>query len=228
MRSWKYVLRKLIGPKVMVMQGLRLLVPSSLPPGVRKALYKETYEDMERKLVGTALASGDRVLEVGSGIGVVALCCARIVGPDNLLCYEANPLMSDLIARNFALNGLTPNLVNRAMTLRGGPVEFFQNGNIVSSGLFKQPKSKAVTVPSDGLNDVIERFRPTVLVMDIEGAEVELLTYAALSGIAKIIIEVHPRVTGADAVRRLLVHLESNGFVVRAQSPNSEVLFLSK
>jgi len=226
--NFRYLLRKLTRPKSIVMDGFLVHVPTSLPHGVRKALYKETYELNERQLVRTALRPGDRVLELGSGIGVVSLLCARIVGPDNLLCYEANPRMAEIIASNFVVNGLEPKLINRAVSLRGGDVEFFRNENIVSSSLSSARGGEATNVPSDALNEVIERFRPTALVLDIEGAEVDLLTHADLSGIEKIIMEVHPKVVGTQATRKLLDHLEAVGFAVIADGNNGEVVFFSK
>lgn len=223
-----YLLRKIIRPKSIAVDGIFVHVPNALPYGVRKALYKETYERNERELVRMALRHGDRVLEVGSGIGVVGLLCAKIVGADNVLCYEANPRMAELIASNFALNGLKPNLVNRAVSLRGGDVIFFRNDNIVSSSLSGARGGEATAVASDALNDVIERFRPTVLVMDVEGAEVELLAQADLGAIEKIVMEVHPKVVGDEATRTLLEHLGREGLACRAARENGEVVFLSR
>ena len=93
---------------------------------VRSALFKGTYEDNERRLVRGLLKPGDRVLEIGTGIGLVSLVCAKICGAGNVLSYEANPQLERIIRKNYELNGLTPNLRMRAVTTDGRSVSFFR------------------------------------------------------------------------------------------------------
>ena len=220
--------RRVFRPKVVTVAGVRLRARG---PGVSRqvthGLYRETYEEPERLLLGRFLAPGDRVLEVGGGIGFISLLCARVVGADQVLTYEANAAMGGVIRDNFALNGLVPNLRNRAITGRGGPVTFFVSGNIVSSSLYRREGGVPATVESDSLESVLEEIHPTVLVMDIEGAEVEVLGSSRLPGIRAVMLELHPHVTGEAAVARLRGHLGELGFR-EAGAIHKSALFLRR
>jgi hypothetical protein len=49
-------------------------------------------------------------------------------------------------------------------------------------------------------------------VLDIEGAEVDLLKACPLGGIRKIIMEVHPHIVGEPAVGEMVALLDAAGF----------------
>ena len=57
---------------------------------VRKALYTGLYEWQERVLVKKFLQPTDRVLEIGTAIGVVAMTAASIVGQHHVVSFDAN------------------------------------------------------------------------------------------------------------------------------------------
>lgn len=218
--------RRIFHPKVVTLMGVRLW---AVGPGVSRqvmhGLYRETYEEPESLLLRDLLIPSDRVLEVGGGVGFISLLCANIVGSDRVLTYEANAAMGDVIRRNFALNGIESNLRNRAITVSGGPTTFFVSDNIVSSSLFQRAGGVPATVESDSLESVLAEWKPSVLVMDIEGAEVNLLCSSHLSGIRAVMLETHPHITGEAAVAGLRAHLVSLGFR-EARSVHKSVIFL--
>lgn len=55
-------------------------------------------------------------------------------------------------------------------------------------------------------------MEPTVLIMDVEGAEVDVLTSSLLLGLKRIILEFHPQVVGPGDIERLRTHLFGLGF----------------
>ena len=74
---------------------------------VQCALKAGNYEARERDLVSRFIKPGDRVLEVGTAVGIVSMTAAAIVGAENVTTFEANPdLVSDAQA-NFLRNGLS-------------------------------------------------------------------------------------------------------------------------
>lgn len=213
LRKLRSAFRRLIGAKTVTLDGVTVTTDLAVvSPQVRTGLFKETYEESERTLIREGVVPGDRVLEIGGGVGFVSLVCARIVGADNVLTYEANPAMHRVIRANYALNGLEPRLRGRALTARGGEVTFFVNDNIISSSVYQREGGRAVTVPSDAIDAALAEWRPTVLVMDVEGAEVDILTASALPGLKRIVIELHPHVVGPEAIARLRTHLSGLGF----------------
>ena len=216
LRSIKRRLRELSNSKTVTLDGITVVAEKgALPRVVRKALLHDTYELQERKLMLRVLKPGMRVLEIGTGIGFVSLLAARAAGPENVFCYEANPTLEPLIRRNYALNGLQPTLTMRAVTVDGAPVTFFQNDNIISSSLIdRKHESRKVTVESVAFETLLEQHDPEVLVMDVEGAEVDILGASQLRNIRHIVIELHPHIVGDAKIAALEDHLQAIGFSV--------------
>jgi FkbM family methyltransferase len=205
--------RKFRRPRIISISGVKLEIDRRLlPVPVVRALYKERYEDREAALVRDVLVRGDRVLELGAGIGYISLLCAQRCGPESVLSYEANPENEVLIRRNFELNGMQPQLRNRAISVSGDERELFIEPNILSTGFINRGHGIATVVKCDPIAEVIWEFRPNCLVMDVEGAEIDLLPAAPLENITKIIVETHARIVGDAAIRDLDVHLQSQGF----------------
>jgi FkbM family methyltransferase len=185
-----------------------------IPENVRELIFREIYEDTERDLIGKILRPGMRTLEIGTGIGFVSLVAARICGEGNVFCYEANPELEQTIRRNFALNGMKPNLTMRAVTVDGTPITFFKSDNIISSSLYDRKRDdKPIMVESEALSDVLAKHDPAALIMDVEGAEIQLLA-VDLKNVADIIVELHPHIVGEDAIAALVSNLKSRGYVM--------------
>lgn len=225
LRNARKGLRRLFRPGTITLDGLVICTDAAMvSPQVRNGLFKETYEEPERILVRRFLKPEDRVLEVGGGIGLVSLTCARICGVANVLTYEANPAMEAVIRNNFRLNGLEPNLRNKLVTQDGRSVTFYVNDNIMSSSCFDRNMGTPQTLPSDALDQVLAEWKPTALVMDVEGAEIEMLTASHLPGIRKVILEIHPHIVGEEPTRTMLEHLRQVGLIERERVQKSILL----
>lgn len=223
-RGLRYAVHQMLGRRTTRLDGLKLLCsPQDTPPSVAKEIIRGGYELAERQLARQAIRPGDKVLEIGSGVGVVGLLCATIVGDRNVTLYEANPALEKTIRRNFALNGMTPDLVMKAVTVDGGPVAFFQNENVISSSIHdRNLETRKIEVGSDPIDAVLAARQANVIVMDIEGAEVGLLCAADLGLVREIIVEVHPGIVGAEGIEQMLAHLRTLGFERRARRHNTE------
>ena len=72
--------------------GLALdLDDRGLPEPVKRGLVKGWYERDEVEIIRACLQPGDRVLELGAGLGVTAMVAAGIVGADAVKAFEAGP-----------------------------------------------------------------------------------------------------------------------------------------
>ena len=221
----RYIARKVFRPRTTRIDGFRVEVRPEFPRQMRKGLYKGTYEQAERILVHDMLDPSDRVLEIGTGVGIVALSCAKICGADSVLCYEANPKLAEVIRANMAMNGFDVTLRNRAVAVESGTATFHVGDAVVSSGLRDNGNvAERITVPCDAMADVVQEFRPTAVVMDCEGAEIDLLPAADLGGVRKILLEIHPRSIGREATDGLVRHLEDAGFRCIAREDKGDVL----
>jgi hypothetical protein len=74
---------------------------------------------------------------------------------------------------------------------------------------------KAVRVPVKSFNDELRRLNPTFLIMDIEGAEYELMGgITEFGSVRKISVEVHEWALGREKVEGLKAKLTRAGFAL--------------
>ncbi len=213
-KSIKRQFRYLTNAKTTTINGVRLVSDRDrVPPYLRDLMFREIYENTERNVLLKILRPGSRVVEIGAGIGFIALLAAKICGQGNVWTYEANALVEDLIQDNFRLNDLTPELTMRAVTIDGREMSFNAAENIISSSAFdRDTTTKRITVRSDRIADLLLKHHPDVLIMDVEGGEYELLLGTDLLGVTDILVELHPHIIGADKVAEIVSSLGSRGF----------------
>jgi FkbM family methyltransferase len=202
------------------------------PKLVRRVL-SGRYEVEERRMVPAVLAPGDRVLEIGGGVGLIAMLCARIVGPEHVFVYEANPRVLEVAQRNSSLNGLNVSFAHAAVV---GPahtapeVKFFVSRDFWSSSLLEGSKSglEETTAPALQLDALITRHAPSVIIADVEGAEFDLFLNADLGAVQKLCIEFHTRYIGVRKVSDLIASLLARGFLLQLACSEREVLYFSR
>ncbi|MGF6172094.1 FkbM family methyltransferase [Ensifer sp. 4252] len=214
LRSVRKKFRYATNARVVTIDGIQLVSDQSrVPSTVRDLMYREVYEDTERNILLKLLKPGSKVLEVGTGLGFIALLAARICGANNVLTYEANSTLESLIRENFRINGLTPTLRMKAMTSDGRTLTFYQSDNIISSSTFDRelPGTK-VEAQSDAFPMVMKQYSPDVLIMDVEGAEDELLRIEDFGSVRHILVELHPHIIGEGKVQELKDLLKQKGF----------------
>lgn len=217
-RSLRKRYHQLLGSETVLLDGVRLDARAAVVGvDVRHEIIRGNYEFAERQLLKSILRPGDRVVEIGAGIGAVGLLASRIVGPKNVTSFEANPGLEQIIRGNYALNKLEPELVMKAVTPRGGSVKFFVTPNLLSSSLHSRDQHQEVEVESEAIGNVLSAKNPSVLVLDVEGAEVELLPPANLSGVRALLIEMHPNIAGKEEIQNLESKLEDIGFSTLAK-----------
>ena len=216
-RTLRLVLNRIQNAQVARIGSVRLNTnPADIPRPLRTAIFKGLYELPERQLVEASVRPGDRVLEIGTGLGFISILCTQRAGEGLVLSYEANPALQPAIEGNYRLNGLTPNLKMRAVTVEGQPISFYQNANVISSSLLdRENDARKITVESDPINGVIAAHRPDVIVMDVEGAEVDLLAAADLTHVRALVVETHEHIVGADRTAAMIAALAAKGFAVR-------------
>ena len=187
-----------------------------LPESERGHIFKGGYEAVEAELVSAIVRPGDRVLEVGAGIGFVSILCAKLAGEGRVTSYEANPKLEPTIRANYTLNGLSPDLRMKAVTKDGTSSSFFANDNILSSSLIdRKLTASKITVESDPIAAAMADVQPDVIVMDVEGAEVDLLPAADLSGVRAMIVEVHPHIVGEAPIAAMDAALAGQGMYAK-------------
>ena len=177
------------GGIVATYHGIKVPTAPHLGPGMIAAMAAGTYERHEVELALAHVPRGSRVLELGAGSGVAGAVVARNCQPRAMLSVEANPRLLPHIADLYAENGL-----QYLMDLRHGVVlsapdapetmPFFVRGNFLGSSLTEPDHGmvQPMQVPVIRYAALKADFPHDVLLMDIEGGELDLLRHANLSG----------------------------------------------
>jgi FkbM family methyltransferase len=198
-----------------------------MSPRVERALSRGGYEREELRLIGEVLLPEDVVLEVGAGLGLVSTYCAKRVGSSRVFAYEADPELEPCIRETYELNGVEPTLEMCAVGGQAGRVTLFRDKHFVSSSVVRRRVgSKPIEVPGKALSYIVEKVRPTVLIVDAEGAEREMFEGAQLEGVTRIVLELHDRVIGPLGTDKVRASLTAMGFQQdqRLSSPEHLVL----
>ena len=178
----------------------------------------------ERDLLVRALREDDRVLELGGGIGMVAIECARRIGSDRVTSYEANPELESLIRENYALNDVSPDLRMAMVGPEPGSRAFNLSDKFSHSSVYDVGETaRTVSVPVHAFGQVMAEVRPSVLVVDIQGAERELFRHADLGGVRLILVELHPFIVGLPGMLAIRRRMRAQGFAEADRSGNSFV-----
>jgi FkbM family methyltransferase len=166
------------------------------------------------------IEDGERVLELGAGLGFIS---SLIALNKNIAAYhmiEADSRLADLIRRTHALNG-----VQFPFTLESCMVHADSNGfgtfyvcSKFSASSARGPDHRGrtiekVTVPARTLNSLIEEFQPTCVIADVEGSEEAIFANSALQGVQKVMIELHPEHIGQAGVRTIFQAMDRLGFI---------------
>ena len=223
-RSWWRLWRR---PDRVVVRGVRLELGPQVTPELRRVIYRERYERREAICLERILRPSDRFVEIGAGMGFLSALAALRIGSERVATYEADPRMLPLIRRTWELNGVAPELVHGVLGEGDGVVAFHVEKSFVSSSVHRRSTTAvAVEVPQLDAAREMARHRPTVVAMDVEGAERELVSSVSWEGVDRLVIDLHPGVIGRDGVAEVLDVLACVGFVAnrRLSSTNKKLL----
>lgn len=196
-------------------------VPNSpmITPERAERINTARYEGQEIAGALAVIRPGDHVLEMGAGIGLVGAIAARNGKPAKVMSFEANPNLIEHIRALYRLNRLSKKIEVRNEVLISDPnapkaMTFHIRNSYLGSSLIDSDTraTTQVEVPTASYSDVHAAFAPDVLLMDIEGGELDFLRHASLDGVRAIVIEFHPGAYGKDGMRECKSILENAGF----------------
>lgn len=199
--------------------GVRIpFVQDIITPKIERPMRNNRYEKGECLAVRELVRAGDRVLELGAGLGLVSAIAAQVEGVEKVVSVEANPDLIDLIRETHRINDIS------GIDLRNGVVapvscpaqDFYLRADFWASSMEpdSRPYVSVASVPGLGLDSLLEEVQPTVLIADIEGAELELFDATRLEGVRTAILELHPKVYGEDGQAHIISVFEKMGFRV--------------
>lgn len=210
-------------------RGVRIrLDPAIVTARIREALEKGHYERAEAAKLGAIIKPGERILELGGGLGFISTMCARHKNTSEVLCYEANPHLIDFIAGTHRLNNVKVRVVNAALASGAGPAQmkFYLREAFWGSSLSPDngPYVETTLVRRESFNEALSSFRPSLLIVDIEGGEADLFDDAEMDSVQRALVEIHTRVIGHRNVAKLFRRFADLGFVYDQKTSRGGVI----
>ena len=189
---------------------------------LRRTMEKGKYEAGECRRMEAIVFPGDRVLELGAGVGLVSTIAAQKTEPENVICVEANPKLIPLIHETHKINGRTGIQVLHGVAVAeddGAPTKFYIRPDFWASSMVPGPDAiEEIEVPKIDIAALIREHKPNVLSMDIEGAEAALVAGIDLSPCRVVMMELHPRVYGHPGTANIFRQLDKQGFTYDAKN----------
>ena len=222
--------REVFNIKEMTLCGVKVnLTHNNICPELRRFFYNESYEREEIEILQRYLSDEDMVMEIGAGIGFLSTFCAQKLGSDKVVAYEANPFMIDKIEETYRLNKVEPIIQNTLLTDKESTMDFYLEKNFWSSSTIKRSeRCKCIEVATKDINKELKRFKPTFLIIDIEGGEKDLIPIINFDRINKIIIEIHPHVIGEYEASKIITYLISKRYSLNFKEMKGNVFMFEK
>ena len=197
--------------------GTRLNLESeAISDFMKTQIEANNYEREEAAEIPRIVQKGERVLEIGAGIGYVSTLAWNTGHVEHLSIIEANPDLIPIISETHQLNGVEGHIMNGCLGSEVGKASFYIHEDFWASSL-APPKNKnkirkVVGIPTISFSDVLREVSPTLIICDIEGGEARIFDGVNLYGVNKILVEVHQRRIGRRGMFNLFETLHRQGF----------------
>ncbi len=201
---------------------------------VRSALKDGTYERKESDAVLRVVQPGDRVLELGGGIGYMSTLISVKKPGTRVTTYEANPQLIPYIRSVHAANAIdTVDLRNALLSPQAGePVPFYIRKNFLASSMDRDSDPDSIIdearIVQHPIGPVLDDVQPDVLVCDIEGAEAHLLPHGDWSNLRAAVIELHPQWIGQTGVQAVFDAMQRAGLTYFPKASEAKVVTFRK
>lgn len=170
--------------------GVDVLVDPVLDKGLERAIYYfGEYEAGTASVLKSILCKGDVFLDVGANIGFLSCIAARLVGDGGFVyAVEPNPEIYKILEKNIALNKLENiNPFNFALGAEVSKARIYDNlrtnrgsaSLIPPKGISEQSGKEINVTTIDTLIRKRQMSIPTLLKIDVEGFELEVLKGAS-------------------------------------------------
>jgi FkbM family methyltransferase len=209
-------------------------IPAIMTAPVKKGIETGSYEFSEATAALKYLVEEDRVLELGGGLGFMSTV-TRFCKLDSYTVIEADPRLIPIIKETHKINSVENVVVENCIatscpdSLKKGycmlQLGFQFWGSTIKNRKYNGEFVKISAIP---LADFLENLKPTALIIDIEGGEIDLFINIDISTVNLIIMEVHPDVIGNDGILSIINELSDQGLSVVEKLHRDVVLIFKR
>ena len=181
------------------------------------------YEKEEKYFTEKYVKDIDSVLELGGNVGVISnIINGKLENKEKHIVFEPNPSLIEFLIKNKKLNDSKYHVIKGVIS-KDKNIEFYLSKNILSSSSKVISKNK-INPKSYSISEIENKYKIhfNVLVMDIEGAEIDLIRDFDLSKFEKLIIEFHPGKTKESEIKSCKLLLLSYGLKMIEHKNNVE------
>lgn len=202
--------------------------PEIMQGKIRRLLRSNSYEAKETEAALRVVREGDVVVELGGGIGYMSTLVATKRAIKSVHVFEANPNLIPYIRSVHAANDVTnAHVTNAILGPRKGSVDFYVREPMLGSSmkvLEGEVDPPAVKVDVLNAKATFKEIGATVLICDIEGAEVDLIPQLDLTGLRAAIIETHPQWIGPEGINKVFRAFMDAGLAYYHRGSHGKVL----
>ena len=188
------------------------IVPGVFSDQIASAVRRGDYETSEASELDSLIQPEEVILEIGAGCGFISTYCAKNPHTKAVHCVEANPALIEVIRLTHEINRVdNVQVYHEVLAKEEGETDFYVHEDFWASGThdFLGKPLKVKTTP---FQRRLEEIRPTMLIVDIEGGEATLFEGMDLTGVKKILLEVHQPTIGRRGMKRLFDCLSEQDF----------------
>jgi FkbM family methyltransferase len=169
------------------------------------------YEEPERECVSRLLRKGDTVLELGGGCGFISSIIWKTGLAKKIHVVEASPEMIPVIQETHRLNSVGAEVHQEILGSTSGQRRFIVCDEFLGSST-EEAQGRVITVEGKSWIDRVNEWKPSLVVMDIEGGEAEIISLGMPDCIKRLCVEFHPALLGVEKQNELIASLHFMGF----------------
>ena len=195
---------------------------------VRGALRTGSYEAREAAAAQKLIIEDDVVIELGAGLGYMSTLIATKTKARHVHTFEANPHLIPYIRSVHEANAVENATLHHAILgPHKGTADFYVRKKFIASSLAPIAGTNVIAIEKVEMRDaksVFADIKPTVLVCDIEGGEVDLIPAMNLSNLRAAMIELHPQWIGPEGVNAVFSAFISAGMSYWSRGSHGKVV----
>ena len=210
------------------------LIPKPFQHKILRNSYESDEIEILKKVLKKISSKEISILEIGSSIGYVSLNVARIDKRVKIFGYELSQKNYSVAKSNLTCNpSLESNVefYNVGVTSGGGDIEYVDAKDFwATKVLSKDDVTESVMkVTTERLEHLINKHKPIVLQMDIEGLEYEVLCGTKNFGnVTHIVLEIHDVEQFRVRKHQLINHLYNHEYDINFNISRSNVLLFQR